>query len=336
MASALVERAFREAPPEAVEHELAALWREIARHGTVARAVMSNLVVFRYIDRRSHPRGGDQHARSEAAFADRLDAVVARHPSRAIVIEHDRGSHDVAPPLGAGVGVTIFGPPAARYGVESILVRSACAEASLPSIVRRFVRGGLPTSVWWTEDLSIGAPLASLVTMARQLVYDSRFWRDVGAGVRAVDGLPEIDLADVNWRRLRPLRDLLVDAAGSCGHALVAADRVTIAHAPGDSALAWLLAGWLSARLEWPADAWPTMEPTAGSDLVIMTVRDGDFTLSIAMDDHRVALEATGRPRLVAAATPEHEADAIAAELRTLSRETELRQALRALARRAV
>src|SRR5262249_38337742 len=130
------DRAWRESAPEQVDADLAALWRELSDRGPLARAVMSNLVVFRLRERRSTARGaaGPQQTDSE------LDAVVARPPSRRLVIEHERGDHETAAPCGAAVGILIFGPPAARYAVELVVVRSACAEISLPSIVRRFIR----------------------------------------------------------------------------------------------------------------------------------------------------------------------------------------------------
>lgn len=337
MAAALVERAWRDTAPEAVEHTLAALWRDIAHHGAVARAIMSNLVIFRYHERRSSRRAGGPIERTGASFSDVVDAVVARHPSRTIVIEHDRGDHDASAPMSAGVAVSIFGPPAARYGVESIVVRSACAEASLPSIVRRFARGGVPTSVWWTEDLSSSPLLSSLVDMARQLVYDSRSWQDPGAGVRALTSLPEPgapDVADLNWRRLRPVRDLLVHAAGRCGQAAVAANRVTIAHRPGDAALAALLAGWLAARLEWPETDWPSIVQSEGDECLTLTIRDRDFVLRAALDERRAQLDAPGYPTFLVTAAREETAEAVAAELRSLRCDTGLRDALRALARR--
>src|SRR5262249_35654479 len=162
-----------------------------------------------------------------------LEEVVARHPSRTIVIEHDRGEHDAAQALGADVGITVFGPPNARYAVEQVVIRSACAEASLPSIVRRFLRGDLPTTVWWTEDASRVPPLTRLVGMARQMLYDSRCWQNVRDGVRAMAPFvvdPEIDLADVNWRRLTPLRTALAHAARSSATRTVAPSDVHIGY----------------------------------------------------------------------------------------------------------
>jgi glucose-6-phosphate dehydrogenase assembly protein OpcA len=238
--------------------------------------------------------------------------------------------------MGAVVSVAIFGPPDARYGVESIAVRSACAEASLPSIVRRFARGGLPTSIWWTEDLSTSPLLPSLARMARQFVYDSRCWRDVAAGVQAVTALSAdagTDLADLNWRRLKPLRDLLKHAAAANGRA-IRPNQVRIGYARQERALAVLLAGWLASRLEWPIDAPIETGEADGDEILTLAVRDGAFALKGTLDDRRARVEASGSAPLVVAAAPEPEADAVAAELRLLACERDLLDTLRALARR--
>jgi len=151
-----VHHAQRTSTPETVEADLVALWRELADRGPFARAVMSNLIVFR-----ARPRD-----RSEPVDDALLDAVIANHPSRTIVLEHDR-SGEPGGVVGADVSVCIFDRAATPYGVEKIVVRSSCTEASLPSIVRRLARGDLPTSLWWTEDVSRIGPFAPLVAMSR-------------------------------------------------------------------------------------------------------------------------------------------------------------------------
>ena len=173
MANAVADRVWRPSAPDRIDADLTALWREIARDGPVSRAVMSNLVVYcrcpadRDIDLASPPAGIP------------VEGVASHHPARVILLHHDPDAPDAQRPLAAHVGVLIFGPPGARYGVEQIVIRSACSEAALPSIVRRLMLGDVPTTVWWTEDFSGTRPLTSLVTMGRQLVYDSRRWRDV-------------------------------------------------------------------------------------------------------------------------------------------------------------
>jgi glucose-6-phosphate dehydrogenase assembly protein OpcA len=333
MAATVVERAWRESAPEQVEADLAALWRELAGHGQVARAVMSNLVVFRLHERRARARNAPGEI-DESAHDLPLDEVCARHPSRMIVIEHDRGEHTAQAPIGAGVGIMVFGPAGARYAVERVVLRSACADASLPSVIRRFVRGDLPTSVWWTEDISRVPPLPALTTMARQLVYDSRCWRDVRAGLRAIAPLVaegRVDLADVNWRRLLPIRTALAHAAASITGRVQAKD-VQVAHRPGEGALAWLASGWLAARLRWPAGERPVVAESRDRDQILaITVGAGETAISATLDGRRAIAHLLNRAPLVVAAPRTSDADAVAAELRTLSFETALHDALLAL-----
>jgi glucose-6-phosphate dehydrogenase assembly protein OpcA len=335
MAPAVGDLRFRASTPETIETDLVALWREVAQAGpAIARAVMSNLVVFRG---RIAPADAD----IETVTADLpLQEVVARHPSRLIVLEYDPASIAPCGPFAAGVGILTFGPPQARYGVEQIVVRSACAEASLPSIVRRLVRGDLPTTVWWTEDLSRVPPLEALVTMGRQLIYDSRQWDDVAAGLRALEPLVlrrRIDLADVNWRRLAPVFRALDHARGAGAAPLVAADaRVHIAHRPGDAALAWLLSGaLLAARPDPLAGPPPEIEASAAEGAVlVLTIRDAARAITVTLTTASAQLADGATVPLVASVPIEGEADAVAAELRMLSQEASLYNALNALVRR--
>jgi hypothetical protein len=248
MATTLANRAWRSSAAENLDDDLATLWRELAREAPVSRAVMSNLVVFCRaaaaddVDLASPPEGVP------------IDDVARDHPARVILLYHDPDAPEEnatrETPLAAAVGVLTFGPLDARYGVEQIVLRTACSEAALPSIVRRLMLGDVPTSVWWTDDLSRTHPVAPLVTMGRQLLYDSRRWRDVPAGVRALAPLLADrfgpDLADVNWRRLLPVRQALVHAVGSSDTAKrQRLTSVRIHHRHGEAALAWLFAGWL-------------------------------------------------------------------------------------------
>jgi glucose-6-phosphate dehydrogenase assembly protein OpcA len=335
MASAL-DRLFRPSTPDTIEPDLAALWRELAQTGVpTARAVMSNLVVFR--DRLAPPG-----AAVEAVTADlpdlQLEEVLARHPSRLIVLEHARADRASEVPFAAGVAIAVFGPATARYGVEEIVARSACADVSLPSIVRRFIRGDLPTTVWWTEDLSQVPPLGALVTMGRQLLYDSRQWRDVARGVRALAPLVgdrHADLADLNWRRLTPLRRALDEAkraTGSVARPPVA--KVRIAHRPGDAPLAWLLAGALMAEQKRPAAHTPHVDESAPAGTVlVMIIRRGSSETTVTLTAQHVVVEDGSRVPLMVSVPIEQQADAVAAELRMLSQDPVLGAAIRALDR---
>jgi hypothetical protein len=375
MAGTVADCSWRRSSAEEIEDDLAALWREAARDRAISRAVMSNLVVFA-----GRSPAIDPETECPRRNHD-VEDVVRRHPARVILLHHE--PHAAAPgsadPLPAvHVGVLTFGPEDARYGVEQIVVRSVCGEAALPSIVRRLIRGDVPTSVWWREDLSDVRPLRSLVTMGRQLVYDSREWTDVRGGLAALRPIVaapgaafQPDLADLNWRRLAPVRQALAhvfesqtgagQSAVDAGQSAVGAVRVRCR--PDEEALAWLLAGWVDVVV---GRAGPTAESkgpelraaeskgpelrAAGSkapglhvDLrldvgagELLTASFGD-DLRVRVDDRRVAVDG---PLAVAPFTVpmrrEAEAQAVASELRVLTADTMLRDVLAALAARLI
>jgi glucose-6-phosphate dehydrogenase assembly protein OpcA len=331
----ILTRMYRPSAPEAIDADLETLWTEAARQTPVARALMTNLVVF------------CEHRRGERVDFERpvsvvpLDEVVRRHPSRVVILHHSPEDTDMAAPIAAAVSVVTFGAPAARYGVEQIAVRSACAEASLPSIVRNLTRGDVPTSIWWTEDLSRTPPVLALLAMGRQLVYDSRAWRDVRQGVRALAPLVQrrniVDLADVNWRRLSALRHALVYAAESIGSGRFGIADVRIAYHPGEGALAWLLAGWLASRLTGPASgSFPLRveERRHGDQVLELAIGEGAGAITVTMSPQRVVVTtAGGAPPFHLAVRHESDADAVVAELTSLNRDVCLFETLAALSR---
>ena len=342
--------AWRPSAAESIDDDLTALWREVAREAPVARAIMSNLVVFcrcatdNDVDLAVPPEGIP------------IDEVAGSHPARLILLYHDPDVPADAvseAPIAAHVGVLAFGPSDARYGVERIVIRSACGEAALPSLVRHLILGDVPTSVWWTEDLSGTRPLAPLVTMGRQLLYDSRRWRDVRLGVLALapflaDPLGP-DLADVNWRRLLPVRQALVHAVGSSGASTrPTLGSVLIHHRPGEAALAWLLAGWLQGVWDPPSGGLvppgapirlkpdPTInveeDSGLGDDVLTASFEDG---LHLRLDANQVSVDDPLGPAPFAVAVPrETEGEAVAAELCVLTHDVSFHQALGALVER--
>jgi glucose-6-phosphate dehydrogenase assembly protein OpcA len=336
-AAVTVGHTTRLSTPATIEDDLKALWRDVARQTPVTRASMANLVVFCACGRSD-----------DVDFDAWIDAVpiadvVRHHPSRVIVLHHSTGAGAGAP-IAAAVSVVTFGTGESCYGFEQIAVRSACADASMPSIVRSLMRGDVPTSIWWTEDVSRTAPTGAIVVMGRQLVYDSRGWGDVRRGVLALS--PFVtghgpDLADLNWRRLTALRQALVHASGTMApdHDARAGDvgDVHVAHGPGEEAVAWLLAGWLASRLTGAtAGRIPVRveERLQGDEILAVTFGKAPYALSASMNAQRVTLT-TGRgaPPFDVAVRQESEAEAVVAELRTLSRDPCLHDALTALAR---
>jgi len=354
MATTVTNRVWRQSSPEAVDQDLAAIWREIGERGPVARSMMSNLVVFRLNERRAADRPDTRDLPDLPEPPDEtasrgsdniLREVVARHPSRTIVVEHDRGQHEPGRPIDARVGVSVFGPKTAQYAVEWVVLRSACAEASWPSVVRRFARGDVPTSIWWTDDFSNFDALEAIASSGRQLVYDSRLWRDVPRAVGVLSkllGQHRLDLVDLNWRRLAPLRLGLAQAykadaqskASGSGKASGSL-RVRITYRRGELALASLLAGWVAARLHCDAASWPALvEATPGPELLEIELAGADRTIVARLSEERAQIDQAGMPALRVPVPHEAPAEGIAVELRSLSTDRALREAILALAHR--
>lgn len=325
----------REAPPEAIDATLTALWREAGRTAPLTRALLSNLVIVR------------GHARHQAAdltlagVALPIEAIVRRHPCRVIVIHHAVGSTAERKPLAASANVVCYQSGTTRFGVEAIVLRSACAEASLPSVVRRLIVGGVPTTVWWPDDFSRVPPLDALVRMGRRLVYDSRDWRDTGAGLSAAAHLLErtsvADLADLNWRRLEPLRQAVTHGTSPRVHAGdVRTAAVRVRHRPGDAALAWLLVGWLDACVGGPPGARAVaVEEARGDDVLRVAIGGESADITATMNGHQVLVELPNHSAPVVVSVPRQDAaDAVASELRSLAPDRCLHEAIRAAAAR--
>jgi glucose-6-phosphate dehydrogenase assembly protein OpcA len=163
----------------------------------------------------------------------------------------------------------------------------------------------------------------------------------VREGVRALvpllAGEREPDLVDLNWRRLTPMRQAILHAVSSVRPtADTGLAGVRIRHRPGDEALAWLLAGWLSSRLESTSDPRASIvadEAPGGDDILTLSFTDASITAT--MSEHRVIVssQADVTP-FVVTAPHEPEADAVASELRSLTRDVGLRDTILALSRR--
>lgn len=326
------ERFWRASSPERVEADLAALWRELARDAPIARALMSNLVVFQ-----SCPRG-EARDLTESPDGVPLDEVAARHPSRILLLHHDPRETGASEPLAAQIGVLTRGPADARWGVELVAIQCACGGDSLASITRALTLGDVPTSIWWAEDFSDLGVLTPLIVESRQLLYDSRRWTDVRGAVAAMTPILRAqfapDLADLNWRRLTPVRHAILHAVGS--H--VQSERppsIRVLHAEGDAALGWLLGGWWLARLADRERPNVSVEPAKLEDVLVADVTHEHVRFRLRLTARDVIVEETRGLAPFGVAVPmEGEADAVAAELSTLGHDVCLYDALSALASR--
>jgi glucose-6-phosphate dehydrogenase assembly protein OpcA len=340
MAETLI--AWRSSSADTIEQDLSVLWREAAHTSPVSRALMANLVVIQEDSRvgGSDPgnRAGDlRTAVANGSAQETLAADIARqHPVRAILLGYIPGIERACAPYTARVGLCTFGLPDARYGIELIAIQTACAEASIPSIVRRLTRGHVPTAIWWRGDISQTRP--GLATMlGRQFLYDSAGWRDSRAGMLAIADItarPQApDIADLNWRRLAPMRQAIVHGLGSEPRAreLRAAD-VDIRCGAGRTASAWLLAGWFHASLRWSPNASPRIELGSGSAELGVTMRGLGWSVDISLSEGRVQVTGSTQRPFALSLPRGSEADQVAAELRSLGRDTHLDAAVRSAA----
>jgi glucose-6-phosphate dehydrogenase assembly protein OpcA len=230
--------------------------------------------------------------------------------------------------------VLTFGAPGAQFGVEQIAIRSACAEASLPSIVRRLALGGVPTSIWWTDDFAAGPPLDALVRMGRQIVYDSRQWTDFRRGLQATQTIASTtrtDLADLTWQQLSAIREALAHAVDSLSEDDEREfDAIVIRHRRDDLALAWLLAGWIGATFGAANSRLDVAEQSDQQERLRVSLG----RLTVTLDDTAAVARSASRAAPFAVAVPQRsEAEAVALELRAFERDPSLYQALERLFR---
>ena len=326
MSGTAAPRLWRASTTTTIEADLFALWSDAGRAGPIARALMSNLVVYR------PGVAAPDVIEPDVAVSALVDEVARRHPSRVLLVWH-------APTPGrcethAGVGILVAGSGDARLGIEQIVVHSTGENASLPSIVRRLTLGDMPTTVWWNGDFSEVKSPRPLLGLCRQLVYDSREWSSVEANIAAIGRIAgDLDLADLNWRRLDPLRRVMAQACGPDRPAAFRFERALVRHRPGDAALAWLAAGWMMSSVGWSPDHAPvTVEEAPASTALAIEAGADRLELTATLDASQARASFAGESAIWSATVPrETQADAIVAELRTLHADSALDAALRSL-----
>jgi glucose-6-phosphate dehydrogenase assembly protein OpcA len=189
--------------------------------------------------------------------------------------------------------------------------------------------------VWWTEDLSATPPLDAFIEVGRQLIYDSRAWQDVRRGVAVLGPLVaarRIDIADLNWRRLTPVRQAMEPPPVEGGASPRRDATARIAYRRGEAALAWLAAGWLLSDRRQGVSALPVVEESALEDEALsVTVRRESGETTVTLKDRSVAIMKGSSPPLLAGIPIEGVVDTVAAELRTFAHDAYLHDAIAAL-----
>jgi glucose-6-phosphate dehydrogenase assembly protein OpcA len=243
-----------EVPVGRIEAELAALWRRAAeaRPGQtpspVTRACLWNLVVR-------------VHGDAEFTTAKRvIDELSQRIPARTIVMRVEPEGPDELRAWVEANWRRREGGGAASGSDEVTLSASGKAIERVPSLVRSLLISDAPTAMFWTAALPANNPvIRELVHQSDRLIIDTRRLADEGGlgelcslGVRE----PELQLADLSWLGISPLRGMcaaLFDPPRDPS-VLLRLDRVrAVSNIHGTQARGLLMLGWLMSRLGWSA-----------------------------------------------------------------------------------
>jgi glucose-6-phosphate dehydrogenase assembly protein OpcA len=233
-----------------IEQALDRLWSDLHNEGEVehgvTRACMSNLIIACETEAQAN------------AVRERIPDLVERHPARVFLLtacspEVNSIQAEVSAHCRRFDG-------SKQLCSEHVDIRFDPAVAGrLGSVLRPLLIGDLPTALWWASNQppALGGDVfTNLVALADHVIYDSVGWPNPAEGVRAMtrwvmgESRPVFNLA---WRYLKPWRRILaqvLDPAVAPG-ALQNIDSVRMEHGPHALPVAWLLVGWLAARLQW-------------------------------------------------------------------------------------
>ena len=243
-------------PLRDVERELNRRMKALQGAGPMQRARMSNLVIF------------CNSLEQSIMVNEQIPAISAVHPSRTILLIGEPGP---TKEMTARVSVRPIGEGSKRYTCAEMVTLHAAGPAveRLPFAVRALLIGDLPVNLWWEANVPpplAGSLLLELAETAQQIIYDSIGWPDPARGMAATAAwMEQIQRAggrwrvasDLNWRRLKYWRRLLTQALEptAAAGAAESATEIVVEHGPHASIQAWLLASWLSQRLEWRVQA---------------------------------------------------------------------------------
>ncbi len=231
---------------DAVEPELARLWKDEADRGGAPRVELFTVVALA----------------SELALLGRaqkvLAAVACTYPSRTIVATCVPAA-DAA--ITAEVGLHRLASGGAACGDAIALEATGAARDWLPENVDRLALPDLPVCVWWVGDLPDFDSLFDRLVVNADLIVVNSGEMDL----RDLEKLSTIvmrchggaALSDLMWIRLRPIQDLIArffddETALQC---LRSIERITIEFAPREneqdvaSTQAGLLLGWMANAL---------------------------------------------------------------------------------------
>lgn len=198
--------------------------------------------------------------RSAESAGETIEALAAHHPCRAIIVLDVPGGDTTIDATVTSLSHQLMECENCLY--EQVFLRAQGAAAEhIPSLVEALLISDVTTYLWWT-----GSPpfkesrFTGALTIADVLILDTRLLERPHEGFLELADIgrrhPGVSVGDLQWARLRPWREILAQffnpgnrRAFLRGIASVEIDYV--AQGPGNRSAAVLLAGWLSASLDW-------------------------------------------------------------------------------------
>jgi len=202
----------------------------------------------------------------DAAAAQRAGETIANlpryHPSRSIVVLAQPS--DDEPAIDARLSAHCHIAPGLEgqvcFEVVELTVTGRAAR-HLHSVVLPLLVPDLPVFSWWSGDLPGDLHLLEDVLDASdRFIVDSTRLSDAQSGLPCLESLVQhtaTAVSDLSWTRVTSWRRLIAQIFDSPSLApyLGRLTAVDIEHDAGSAAQAWLLAGWLAARLGWQPEA---------------------------------------------------------------------------------
>ncbi|HWE28024.1 MAG TPA: glucose-6-phosphate dehydrogenase assembly protein OpcA, partial [Polyangia bacterium] len=244
-----------EVPVGRIESELAALWRHAAQASgagggkpkAVTRACLWNLVI-RVPDAEHFP-----------AIKRLVDELAQRLPARTIVTRPEAQSPDG---LRAWVEANWRRPEGAgtASGSDEVTLWAGGAHVErLSSLVRALLHPDAPTAMYWPGALpdKLTRHARDFIHEADRLIVDTRKLvdeRGLGQLCRIGEADPDLELADLSWLGISPLRGVLAALFDPPRDPtqLQHIDRVKVtSNIQGTQARGLLALGWLVSRLGW-------------------------------------------------------------------------------------
>jgi len=256
---------------ENVEEELSRLWKMSADNmrtdqNTNVRTSILNLVIC--------APDIDSAKRASALLRD----LSSTHLARVAVLILDNST--TAPPaISSWVTLRCFSvlSDLMRHCFEqTTILATGSAVRSIANIIQPLLKPDLPAYLWWVGDPpSDDTVFSNLIELSSRVIVDSTTFfnpeQDIHTLALIRQATPECALSDLNWGRITPWRQLIVQFFDIPAYRpyLDGVTAIEIEHAAaplatptrseqGDvspnPACALLLAGWLKARLGWSFD----------------------------------------------------------------------------------